>query len=103
LVGANGSGLEISLFDYFSLTKLTFQNPMPLFFRLPKDFLSDGEVLPLFSGKVLCNDIAVGASEVTDAVSEIISHIDLSVVIGDFVITFILILLHTRERRHYPE
>lgn len=53
--------------------------------RLPKDFFYGSEALSLFFGEVLCDQRAVRAPKVIDAISAILPYVYLSVRIGDFV------------------
>ena len=44
-----------------------------------ENFLSDGEVSPLLSGKVFFDKLAVGASKVVEGVGKVLSDVDFAV------------------------
>jgi hypothetical protein len=48
-------------------------------------FFSDGEVLPLLSGKVFFYELAIGTPKIVDSVSEVLVYVDFTVWIGDLV------------------
>lgn len=52
---------------------------------LPKDLLTDREMVPFFPCEVLGDEFAVGAPKVVDAVGQILANVDLPIRICDLV------------------